>query len=214
MLLGDDLPLLLRFSAEIDPAEGDLLQVACARSSKASSSSAATRRTARRETSTWLKPAPPAPGVRRPWLHRPRNASGEIGSLLLGVHDEAGRLVHAGGVGTGWNARTARELHQRLTPLRADAPPFADGARAPGRWRPARGAGAEHRVRSDCVVEVESSPNGRPPGTCATPCSSVCARTSRRATSSASGRWSSTPSPRPPPRPRPRAARAPPTRLC
>src|SRR5678809_85421 len=40
-------------------------------------------------------------------------ARGEVGSLLLATW-EKGALVYAGNVGTGWNARTARDLHARL----------------------------------------------------------------------------------------------------
>ena len=43
--------------------------------------------------------------------------SREIGSLLLGVHDDSGQLVPAGNVGTGWSGKTAAELKQRLLKL-------------------------------------------------------------------------------------------------
>lgn len=78
--------------------------------------------------------------------------AGAVGSLLLGVHDREGRLLHAGSVGTGWDRRTATALLKRLQPLEAKAPPFAEGARAPGRW--SRRAGGEHWVRPELVVEV------------------------------------------------------------
>lgn len=76
-----------------------------------------------------------------------------VGSLVLGVHDEAGRLRHAGSVGTGWDQRTAAALLQRLRPLDTEAPPFTEGARPAGRWS-RRGAGLEHWVRPRLVVEV------------------------------------------------------------
>jgi bifunctional non-homologous end joining protein LigD len=48
-----------------------------------------------------------------------------IGSLVLGVH-ENGKLKHVGRVGTGFTARTARELWELLEKRRIDKPPFAD----------------------------------------------------------------------------------------
>lgn len=82
------------------------------------------------------------------------NASGEIGSLLLGVHDDAGRLRFVGSVGTGWDAAAARDLHRRLARLKADQPPFDDGAAVKrGRWT-RRPAGSERWVRPRLVVEV------------------------------------------------------------
>ena len=55
-------------------------------------------------------------------------ASREIGSLLLGVHDERGGSSTLGNVGTGWDARSASELHTKLRRLRTDTAPFAGGA--------------------------------------------------------------------------------------
>ncbi|GAA4556468.1 non-homologous end-joining DNA ligase [Planotetraspora kaengkrachanensis] len=50
--------------------------------------------------------------------------AGMIGSLLLGVHDEAGRLVFAGHVGTGFTEAALRDLAEMLAPLRRDNSPF------------------------------------------------------------------------------------------
>lgn len=77
-----------------------------------------------------------------------------VGSLVLGVHDETGRLLHAGSVGTGWDRAGAAALRKRLQPLETDEPPFAEGARGPGRWS-RRGAGLERWVKPRTVVEVE-----------------------------------------------------------
>ncbi|MGY1700448.1 non-homologous end-joining DNA ligase [Geodermatophilus sp. SYSU D00766] len=54
---------------------------------------------------------------------RGRRAGG-VGSLLVGVHDDDGRLVYAGHVGTGFPDAALRELGALLTPRRT--PPFAD----------------------------------------------------------------------------------------
>ena len=52
------------------------------------------------------------------------NRTGQVGSLLIGVHDEAGRLIYAGHVGTGFTAETLRMLGERLEPLRRPDSPF------------------------------------------------------------------------------------------
>jgi bifunctional non-homologous end joining protein LigD len=51
---------------------------------------------------------------------------GGIGSLLLGVHDEHGRLVYAGHVGTGFTGRMLDDLAVRLRPLARKTSPLAD----------------------------------------------------------------------------------------
>lgn len=76
----------------------------------------------------------------------------EVGSLVLGVYDDQGRLLPAGSVGTGWSARTAAELKARLTPLEVEATPFAAPARA-GRWSK-RPTGSERWVRPVLVAEI------------------------------------------------------------
>ncbi|WP_027802729.1 DNA ligase D [Paraburkholderia dilworthii] len=78
---------------------------------------------------------------------------GEVGSLLLGYY--VGRkLRDAGSVGTGWNARTGRDLWQRLLPLERDTSPFDAAISKPSRWS-RRPAGAERWVRPELVAEVE-----------------------------------------------------------
>jgi bifunctional non-homologous end joining protein LigD len=63
------------------------------------------------------------------------NRTGQVGSLLIGVHDESG-LVYAGHVGTGFSAETLRMLGERLRPLRRPDSPF-DGPVPPEHARPA-----------------------------------------------------------------------------
>ena len=77
-------------------------------------------------------------------------ASREVGSLLLGYHEQ-GELRAAGAVGTGWDAATARQLLALLAPLEIDQPAAAPPK--PGRW-PQRKAGSEHWVKPQVVVEV------------------------------------------------------------
>jgi bifunctional non-homologous end joining protein LigD len=70
-----------------------------------------------------------------------------IGSLALGIH-ENGKLVHVGRVGTGFSAKTARELWSLLDKRRIDKPPVAQKLSAEER-RDVRW------VRPELVAEVE-----------------------------------------------------------
>ena len=63
------------------------------------------------------------------------NRTGQVGSLLIGVHDASG-LIYAGHVGTGFNDETLRMLGDRLRPLRRPGSPF-DGPVPPEHARPA-----------------------------------------------------------------------------
>ncbi|QXG76429.1 non-homologous end-joining DNA ligase [Modestobacter sp. L9-4] len=58
------------------------------------------------------------------WRPGAGRRAGGIGSLLLGVHDDDGRLVFAGHVGTGFTARALADLAPLLTARAAS--PFAD----------------------------------------------------------------------------------------
>ena len=88
----------------------------------------------------------------------------EVGSLLLGVHDAAGKLIYVGNVGTGWNAAAATTMKARLAKLEIAAPPFASKeVPKQGRWS-TRAAGSEHWVQPQLVAEVEFSdwtPDGK-----------------------------------------------------
>ncbi|MFP4623771.1 MAG: DNA ligase D [Gemmatimonadota bacterium] len=71
-----------------------------------------------------------------------------IGALLLGVHDNQGRLVYAGKVGTGFTDRTLRDLEKRLAPMERKTAPVED----PPSGYKARGV---HWVTPSLVAEVE-----------------------------------------------------------
>jgi bifunctional non-homologous end joining protein LigD len=75
----------------------------------------------------------------------PKGARTGIGSLLLGVHEEDGKLRYAGNVGTGFNENTLRDLRSRLDALAAERKPFAAGSGIP------RDA---HWVQPELVCEV------------------------------------------------------------
>jgi len=89
------------------------------------------------------------------------NAPAEVGSLLLGTY-ERGQLTYAGNVGTGWNAKTGRDLHARLVKIETKTPTLVVASIQPGRWS-RRTAGAERWVEPELVAEVsfrEWTPDG------------------------------------------------------
>ncbi|WP_204055794.1 non-homologous end-joining DNA ligase [Microbispora corallina] len=82
------------------------------------------------------------------WKAGEGRRTGTIGSLLLGVHDERGRLRYAGSVGTGFTEAALRRIAERLAPLARRTPPFDE---EPSR-EDARGA---HWVEPLLVGEVQ-----------------------------------------------------------
>jgi bifunctional non-homologous end joining protein LigD len=75
----------------------------------------------------------------------PMGGRSGLGALLLGVHDEKGRLRYAGKVGTGFSDDALRRLRAQLDPLVQSECPFA--------VRPA-GARKVHWLQPSLVVEV------------------------------------------------------------
>jgi bifunctional non-homologous end joining protein LigD len=75
----------------------------------------------------------------------PKGSRTGIGSLLLGVHDDGGKLRYAGNVGTGFNEATLRDLRRRLDAVAAERKPFDVGTGIP------RDA---HWVKPELVCEV------------------------------------------------------------
>ncbi|OBH75516.1 ATP-dependent DNA ligase [Mycobacterium scrofulaceum] len=74
----------------------------------------------------------------------PKGSRVELGALLLGYYD--GRdLVYAGKVGTGFDEATLRRLHERLSAIARDTPPFTRGL--------VREAGA-HWAQPELVVQI------------------------------------------------------------
>jgi bifunctional non-homologous end joining protein LigD len=62
----------------------------------------------------------------------PQHSRIGFGALLLGYFDEAGDLVYAGKVGTGFDTATLRDLHGKMARLEQDRPAFSRG-KLPGR---------------------------------------------------------------------------------
>lgn len=54
----------------------------------------------------------------------PKGTRVGLGSLLLGIHDDQGKLHYAGNVGTGFNTKLLSELTAKLESLRIDKTPF------------------------------------------------------------------------------------------
>jgi bifunctional non-homologous end joining protein LigD len=54
----------------------------------------------------------------------PKGTRHRFGALLLGVHDDQGRLVHAGQVGTGFSGAELDRVWKRLQPVRSSTSPF------------------------------------------------------------------------------------------
>lgn len=76
----------------------------------------------------------------------PGGSRSGFGSLLLGAHDQDGKLVYAGRVGTGFNQRQLASMHRELRALETRSSPFHG---------PPRGAKGTHWVTPRLVVEVE-----------------------------------------------------------
>lgn len=59
----------------------------------------------------------------------PQGARENFGALLLGAHDDRGRLVYVGKVGTGFTAGTLADLHRKFQSLVRQTPPFENPPR-------------------------------------------------------------------------------------
>ena len=86
--------------------------------------------------------APYRPGRSRDWLKfkcenaqefviggytDPQGSRRGFGALMLGYYDGVGRLVYAGKVGTGFDEKTLRAMHDTLASIERDTPPFERG---------------------------------------------------------------------------------------
>jgi bifunctional non-homologous end joining protein LigD len=60
------------------------------------------------------------------WKPGEGGRAGRIGSLLLGINNDAGELIYVGHVGTGFSDRALVELGSRLKPLHRKTSPFTD----------------------------------------------------------------------------------------
>jgi bifunctional non-homologous end joining protein LigD len=118
-------PPSLRFSAAFDAAPADLVTQACRLGlegiiGKRSESTYVSRR-----SPDWikLKCSHRQEFVIGGWTD-PRGSRLGFGALLLGVHDDQGRLIYAGKVGTGFDSRMLVEIQRRLRSVAAKDSPF------------------------------------------------------------------------------------------
>jgi DNA ligase D-like protein (predicted ligase) len=77
----------------------------------------------------------------------PRGSRVGFGALLLGYYDRDGVLVYAGKVGTGFDTRLLRSMHDRLNSLERSKPPFRHAKLLPAR--------DVHWAEPDLVCEVD-----------------------------------------------------------
>jgi len=77
----------------------------------------------------------------------PQGARSGFGSLLLGYHDDKGRLVYGGRVGAGFGDQQLRRLHSQLKDIAQDKPPTDLPP-------PQRERRAAHWVKPNLVAEV------------------------------------------------------------
>ena len=89
----------------------------------------------------------------------PQGSRVGLGALLVGVHDEQGRLQYAGKVGTGFSDATLGELTRRLKSLEQPDRPFAS---SPPARRP-RSLGAARARRPGGVRRVDERRKDAPP---------------------------------------------------
>jgi bifunctional non-homologous end joining protein LigD len=78
----------------------------------------------------------------------PEGSRQYFGSLVLGLYDRRGRLIHVGQAGTGFDQTTLKEIYERLRPLDTQTNPF-HGAIG--------GLKKVHFVRPDLVAEIKFS---------------------------------------------------------
>jgi bifunctional non-homologous end joining protein LigD len=135
----------LRFSEDFEAGPGDMLDAACRMKLEGVIGKRKDAPYVSARANTWIKLKCT---LRQEFVvggfTDPRGSRQGIGALLLGVHDERGRLRYAGNVGTGFDTRTLGTLRKQLDRLQADASPFdALPASVKGHW-----------VRPKLVAEV------------------------------------------------------------
>lgn len=76
----------------------------------------------------------------------PRGGRENFGSLVLGLHDDKGRLIHVGNAGSGFTEKSHAEMWKRLTALQTAKSPF------PGKIESTR---RPHWVRPELVAQIK-----------------------------------------------------------
>lgn len=146
---------LVRFSEAFDASPDSLLESACRMHLEGVIAKRADSNYVSRRSDSWLKLKCK---LRQEFVvcgYTDRSdGAHQVGSLLLGIHNDDGELISAGSVGTGWNTEQASELKHQLAQMEAPSSPFAAGPSQPGRWSK-RKAGSEKWVEPKLIAEVE-----------------------------------------------------------
>ena len=145
----DGAPAVIRYSDHVRGGGPEFHENACRMRLEGIISKRASSRYAETRSRDWLK----VKCLRRQefviagWSE-PTGSRESLGSLVLGVHDDDGRLRYSGRVGTGFDNRTLRMLYQRLKPLERKTPAVHGAPRNAG------GGRAIHWVEPELVAEV------------------------------------------------------------
>ncbi|PUA18849.1 DNA ligase D [Glaciimonas sp. PCH181] len=136
-LLNKDLPPTIRFSESFEANGEDIVASACRLGMEGVIGKKRDAPYAERRSPDWIK---------LKCSHRqefviggytdPQGSRAGIGALLLGVHDEDGKLRYAGKVGTGFDDKTLRSLRTALNAIHAERSPFTavSDLRPDGHW--------------------------------------------------------------------------------
>jgi bifunctional non-homologous end joining protein LigD len=76
----------------------------------------------------------------------PRGSREHFGSIVLGLYDEKGRLIHVGQAGSGFTEATHEDMWRRLQALQADRSPF---------YGPVEATRRVHWVKPELVAEIK-----------------------------------------------------------
>ncbi|AZD15826.1 DNA ligase D [Pseudomonas chlororaphis] len=146
--LGRKSSKVLRFSEAFAAHHQDVLESACALSLEGVIGKRAGSPYVSRRSADWIKLKC---RLRQEFVvvgyTRPQGSRSGFGALLLGVNDASG-LVYAGRVGTGFNQKTLKQLHERMQELERDSSPLAKPLTA----AQARGV---HWIEPQLVAEAE-----------------------------------------------------------
>ncbi|MBU4631757.1 DNA ligase D [Pseudomonas chlororaphis] len=146
--LGRKSSKVLRFSEAFAAHHQDVLESACALSLEGVIGKRAGSPYVSRRSADWIKLKC---RLRQEFVvvgyTHPQGSRSGFGALLLGVNDASG-LVYAGRVGTGFDQKTLKQLHERMQELERDSSPLAKPLTA----AQARGV---HWIEPQLVAEAE-----------------------------------------------------------
>lgn len=146
--LGRKSSKVLRFSEAFAAHHQDVLESACALSLEGVIGKRAGSPYVSRRSADWIKLKC---RLRQEFVvvgyTKPQGSRSGFGALLLGVNDASG-LVYAGRVGTGFDQKTLKQLHERMQELERDSSPLAKPLTA----AQARGV---HWIEPQLVAEAE-----------------------------------------------------------